>query len=94
MSEYLNIPIFDQQATASRIKQLRMDNGLTVNQVREYLGLESVQSIYKWERGDSLPDYGNLYALRELYHTTVDDILRGSLEEDERSSSFFAFFYQ
>lgn len=92
MSGYLNIPILDQAATGKRIKALRIENGLTVNEVREYLGLESVQSIYKWERGDSLPDYGNLYALRELYHTTVDDILRGSLEEDERSSSFFVFF--
>lgn len=36
--------------------------------------------------GDSLPTVDNLYALSRLFGTSVDDILRGSREEDESPS--------
>lgn len=31
------------------IRELRKQNKLTVEQVRDYLGLESTQSIYNWQ---------------------------------------------
>lgn len=83
-------PVLDMVATGSRIHELRNQHNLTVDQVREYLGLESTQSIYKWQSGKSMPSIDNLYALSTLFETSVDDILRGSKEEDEKSSSFFA----
>lgn len=81
-------PVLDATATGARIRQLRKENKLTVEQVRDFLGLESVQAIYKWQRGESLPSIDNLYALSTLFETSVDSILRGNREEDERSSSF------
>lgn len=50
------------------------------------MGFESDQAVYKWQRGDSLPTVDNLYALSRLFGTSVDDILRGSREEDESPS--------
>lgn len=82
-------PILDTTATGERIRELRKNNKLTVEQVRDFLGLESTQAIYKWQRGESMPTIDNLYALSTLFETSVDNILRGSREEDERSSSFF-----
>lgn len=81
-------PILDTIATGARIRELRKQKKLTVDQVRDYLGLESTQSIYKWQRGECMPTIDNLYALSTLFDTSVDGILRGSREEDERSSSF------
>ncbi|MBR2045008.1 MAG: helix-turn-helix transcriptional regulator [Agathobacter sp.] len=81
-------PVLDPVATGARIRELRNANRLTVDDVREFLGLESTQAIYKWQRGESLPTIDNLYALSTLFGTSVDDILIGSREEDERSSSF------
>ena len=81
-------PILDTIATGARIRELRKQKKLTVDQVRDFLGLESTQSIYKWQRGESMPTIDNLYALSTLFETSVDGILRGSREEDERSSSF------
>lgn len=81
-------PILDTSATGARIRELRKKNKLTVEQVRDFLGLESTQAIYKWQRGESMPTIDNLYALSTLFETSVDGILRGSREEDERSSSF------
>ena len=82
-------PILDTSATGARIRELRKKNKLTVEQVRDFLGLESTQAIYKWQRGESMPTIDNLYALSTLFETSVDGILRGSREEDERSSSFY-----
>ncbi len=81
-------PILDTTATGARIRELRKLNKLTVEQVRDFLGLESTQSIYKWQRGECMPSIDNLYALSTLFETSVDGILRGSREEDQRSSSF------
>lgn len=82
-------PILDTSATGARIRELRKKNKLTVEQVRDFLGLESTQAIYKWQRGESMPTIDNLYALSTLFEISVDGILRGSREEDERSSSFY-----
>lgn len=87
MKEY---PVLDMTATGARIHELRTQHKLTVEQIREYLGLESTQAIYKWQSGKSMPTIDNLYALSMLFETSVDDILRGSKGEDEKSSSFFA----
>ena len=77
--------VLDAKRTGERIKELRKKHHLTVEQVSLFMGFESVQAVYKWQRGESLPTIDNLYALSQLLDTPVDDILRGSREE-ERSS--------
>lgn len=81
-------PVLDAVATGARIRELRKQRNLKVSDIREYMGFESEQAIYKWQRGESLPTIDNLYALSCLFGTSVDDILRGNREEDEMSSSF------
>lgn len=85
----MDYPILDVKATGARIKELRKAHHLKVEEVARFMGFESEQAVYKWQRGDSLPTVDNLYALSRLFETSVDDILRGDREEDERSSSFF-----
>ena len=84
----MEYPVLDVKATGARIKELRKAHHLKVEEVARFMGFESEQAVYKWQRGDSLPTVDNLYALSRLFETPVDDILRGSREEDERSSSF------
>lgn len=83
-------PVINPIAIGARIRELRIARHFTVEQIRDYLGLESTQAIYKWQRGDSLPTIDNLYALSVLFGTTVDYILRG-YEEEEREPSSFCF---
>ena len=85
----MEYPVLDARATGARIKELRMARHLKVEDIARFMGFESEQAVYKWQRGDSLPTVDNLYALSRLFETSVDDILRGNREEDERSSSFF-----
>lgn len=79
----MRYPVLDPKATGARIKELRKMHHLTVEEIARFMGFESDQAVYKWQRGDSLPTIDNLYALSRLFETTVDDILRGSREEDE-----------
>lgn len=90
----MNYPVLDLKATGERINQLRKDNNLRVIDVAEYMGFESTQAVYKWQRGESLPTVDNLYALSRLLHTSVDDILIGEKErDDETSLSFFLLYF-
>ncbi len=82
----MRYPVIDAKATGERIRELRKANKLKVEEIANFMGFESDQAIYKWQRGDSLPTVDNLYALSSLFGTTVDDILRGSKEKDESPS--------
>lgn len=90
----MNYPVLDIKATGERINQLRKDNNLRVTDVAEYMGFESTQAVYKWQRGESLPTVDNLYALSRLLHTSVDDILIGEKErDDDPSLSFYSLIF-
>lgn len=78
----MEFAVLNVKKTGERIKELRKENHLTVEEVSSYMGFESVQAVYKWQRGDSLPTVDNLYALSQLFRTPVDEILRGDRGED------------
>ena len=82
----MRYPVIDAKATGRRIKDLRKKKHLKVSEIAEFMGFESEQAIYKWQRGDSLPTVDNLYALSVLFETSIDSILMGDREEDESPS--------
>lgn len=86
----MDYPVIDMKATGARIVELRKKNHLRVEDISRFMGFETGQAVYKWQRGESLPSVDNLFALSRLFGTSVDDILCGR-EEDEMSSSFFVF---
>ena len=59
-------PIIDKRKTGINIRRIMDMRGLTVKDVQEYLELGSVQSIYHWINGISMPTIDNLYALSDL----------------------------
>ena len=71
-------PIIDKMKTGAKIKLFMEQNGYTVKDIQEYLGLACVQSIYHWLDGSSLPSVDNLYALSELFNTSIDDMICGN----------------
>ena len=68
-------PAIDKAGTGKRIKKYMDNLGLSVKEVRDYLQLGSVQSIYHWLEGKSLPSMDNLFALSILLEVTVDDLI-------------------
>lgn len=76
----MEYPVLDAKATGARIRELRVQKKIKVEEICNFMGFESEQSVYKWQRGESLPSVDNLYALSKLFGTSVDDILRGNPE--------------
>jgi len=71
----MNYPVIDIKATGERIRQLRIEHNLKVEEIAEYMGFGTDQAVYKWQRGESLPTVENLYALSILFNTSIEDIL-------------------
>lgn len=72
------IPLIDKRATGTQLRRLMDTRGITVKDVQQYLELSSVQSIYHWLNGSSMPTIDNLYALSELFQVTIDEIVCGN----------------
>ena len=72
------IPLINKRETGTNLRRIMDARGITVRDVQQYLGLGSVQSIYHWLNGISMPTIDNLYALSELFQVTIDEIVRGN----------------
>lgn len=81
------IPIIDKKKTGIHLRRIMDARGLSVKDVQQYLRLGSVQSVYHWLNGISLPTIDNLYALSELFQMPVDDMLCGNRQYDYKKSS-------
>jgi transcriptional regulator with XRE-family HTH domain len=72
MVEY---PVIDLRSTGARINELRRERGITVDELRIYLGMNNPNSIYKWFRGEVLPTLENMYALSVILEVPIDEII-------------------
>lgn len=68
------IPTINMIKTGERIRRLRVDHGYRVRDLQKMIGLESPQSIYKWERGENLPSIDNAIILAWIYGISVDEL--------------------
>ncbi len=67
--------VVDMKATGKNIRRLRNEKGLSVEKLRELLGLASVQSIYKWERGASIPSTDNIIFLCAIFGVKMEELI-------------------
>ena len=71
-------PTLNIKQTGIQLRRLMDRRGLSVKDIQQYLGLGSVQSVYHWLNGLSMPTIDNLYALSELLQVPVDAMLCGN----------------
>lgn len=78
-------PTIDLAATGAHIRQLRLEQGYSVQDLQTYLGLEHPQAIYHWQHGRNLPSVDNLYALSKLWGVPhgQDHCGAGGIEHNE-----------
>lgn len=72
------IPIIDKKKTGQRIREEMRLHRISVKEIKEYLSLGSVQSIYQWLNGTTLPSIDNLYALSALFRVPLDRLICGN----------------
>lgn len=83
MNNYYQVPVIDMVEVGNRIKTLRKARNLRVTDISDAMGFETPQAVYKWQRGECLPEVTNLITLSWMLGTTVEGILLG----DEREPS-------
>ena len=64
--------------TGENLKRIMQDRGYSVKDIQEYLNLGTVQSVYHWLDGKSLPTIDHLYALSSLFKLPLDSLIRGN----------------
>lgn len=70
-----NFPRIDIKKTGENIKNLIHQSNFTLDDIKDYLHLNSTQAIYHWMQGRSLPSIDNLYALSFLLNVSMEHIL-------------------
>lgn len=68
-------PEYDMKLIGRNLKRLRESKKLSVEEVRKYLCLGSVQAVYKYEKGISYPPADAMFALMQLYEANLEDII-------------------
>ena len=63
----------DVIATGQRIRFLQQKKGLANHVLAEMLGV-SVQALYKWKRGETLPDLVHALHLARILGVSVEEI--------------------
>ena len=69
------VPVVDMKLTGQNIASLRTQRGISVRDLQLMLGFTTPQSIYKWQRGETLPSVENLAALACVLSVSIDEIL-------------------
>ena len=75
----------DQIKTGSLIRSLRLRRGMTQLALAERLGV-SGKAVSKWECGGGAPDIALLPALAEALGVSARALLRGELEENDKTN--------
>ena len=70
-----SLSTIDMVKTGEKIENLRKGKGLTVSELQDYLGFNTPQSIYKWQKGKVVPTVDHLVALSSLFEVAIDEII-------------------
>ena len=70
-----NLPTIDMVKTGKRIEYLRRKKGIRVSELQEWMGFNTPQSIYKWQKGKVVPTVDHLVALSSLFGVSIDEII-------------------
>lgn len=76
-------PQIDTVRTGKKFRNLRKQKNVSVKQLQNLLQCESVQAIYNWEKGATLPKVDNLLALSIFYGIPMEELLEYDIIENE-----------
>lgn len=71
-------PTINLRETGVNLRRIMDRRGITPKDIKEYLNLTSVQSVYNWCSGINMPTIDNLYALSQRFGVPIDEIICGN----------------
>ena len=80
----------NMEITGKRIKKAIDESGYSARKLQQMLGLATIQPVYRWQQGKTLPTLDHLYALCRILNVTMEDIIvtYGSKSEGDRQHIF------
>ena len=71
----MGLPMIDPEKTGENIKVNMKKAGYTAIGLAEVMGIADKSTVYKWFRGETLPDIGNIVALAAILDVKMDDLI-------------------
>lgn len=68
------LPVINTRNTGRNLRHAITDSGYSVSDIAAILGVTN-SNVYKWLRGDVLPNIDNLYAISMITNVSINDIL-------------------
>lgn len=72
---HFSFPIINMVETGRKIRELADEKGIKPTDIQKVCGLGSLQAVYKWFSGKSVPTIDNLGIISNLLNTPIDDIV-------------------
>ena len=97
-------PTINLRETGVNLHRIMDKRGITPKDIKEFLNLGSIQTVYNWCNGLNMPTIDNLYALSQLLQVTIDEIICGNRKaivpepivtiENPRTRRLYAYYRQ
>ena len=71
-------PTINLRETGVNLRRIMDMRGITPKDIKEFLNLGSIQTVYNWCNGLNMPTIDNLYALSQFLHVPIDEIICGN----------------
>ena len=97
-------PTINLRETGVNLHRIMDERGITPKDIKEFLNLGSIQTVYNWCNGLNMPTVDNLYALSQLLQVPIDEIICGNRKaivpepiviiENTRTRRLYAYYKQ
>ncbi len=91
-------PQINVKKSGKKLELIMKIRGVTVVDIKNYLGLTCVQSVYRWLNGRSMPTLDHLYSLSALLGVSMEFLVCGTKKnyaktpKDKMEERLFAYF--
>ena len=97
-------PTINLRETGVNLHRIMDKRGITPKEIKEFLNLGSIQTVYNWFNGLNMPTVDNLYALSQFLQVPIDEIICGNRKairqepiviiENPRNRRLYAYYKQ
>ena len=97
-------PTINLRETGINLHRIMDQRGITPKDIKEFLNLGSIQTVYNWFNGLNMPTVDNLYALSQVLQVSIDEIICGNgkaiipepivIIENPRTRRLYAYYKQ
>ena len=71
-------PTINLKETGINLRRIMDKRGITPKDIKEFLNIGSIQTVYNWCNGLNMPTVDNLYALSQFLQVPIDEIVCGN----------------